>query len=241
MSIDQILVSSDLGGAGLFALRIADELRRRSQASRVWLPGEGAAAREAYRLELDVRMYPASLLSSVRSRWETVIGNFKLWRDLPTGGRNLVHVHSPSAYRSLLPSLLLSRMRNVVHVQIEESAETLRWAFRRPPDLIITCANYLVETVRRALPRSLQEPQWIEAVPNAVDTRRFAPGDKRDAKRRVGGSRRSSAGPHAGQSRAAQRAGNRDPSHGDSQGGGYPAFVLAGWRRARRAKGIRNG
>jgi glycosyltransferase involved in cell wall biosynthesis len=74
----------------------------------------------------------------------------------------------------------------VAHVQIDEAIANLRWAFRLPPDLIITCARYLVDSVRRALPRSLQESQWIETVPNAVDTRRFHPGDKAGAKQRVG-------------------------------------------------------
>jgi glycosyltransferase involved in cell wall biosynthesis len=81
---------------------------------------------------------------------------------------------------------MLSGMRRVAHVQIDDGCDVLRWAFRRPPHLIITCAQYLVDPVRRALPRSLQGRQWIEAVPNAVDTRRFSPGDKRDAKERLG-------------------------------------------------------
>jgi glycosyltransferase involved in cell wall biosynthesis len=43
-----------------------------------------------------------------------------------------------------------------------------------------------VDQVRRALPAAHQERQKIVAVPNAVDTRRFWPGDKEDAKARVG-------------------------------------------------------
>ena len=58
--------------------------------------------------------------------------------------------------------------------------ESLSWAFRRPPHLIITCARYLIEPARRAVPQALQESQWIEAVPNAVDLKILA-GDKRDA------------------------------------------------------------
>jgi glycosyltransferase involved in cell wall biosynthesis len=185
-SVNQILVSRDLGGAGLFALRIADELRKRSQPSRVWIPGEGAAAHEAHRLELEVEYYDPALISGTQPRWQAAIGNLGFWKDIRGGGRGLVHVHSPYAYRLLLPGLLLSRMPRVAHVQLDEGHEGLRWAFCRPPHLIITCARYLVDSVRQALPRSLQESQWIEAVPNAVDTRRFRPGDKQDAKQRVG-------------------------------------------------------
>jgi glycosyltransferase involved in cell wall biosynthesis len=186
MHVHQILVSRDLGGAGLFALRIAGELRHRSQSSRVWIPGQGAAAREALRIGLDIRCYDAALISGHQPRWQAAIGNFRFARDLRSGERGLVHVHSPQVYRLLLPGLLLSGTRRVAHVQIDEGPEVLRWAFRRPPHLIITCARYLVEPVRRALPRSIQESQWIEAVPNAVDSQRFSPGDKRDAKQRVG-------------------------------------------------------
>jgi glycosyltransferase involved in cell wall biosynthesis len=80
----------------------------------------------------------------------------------------------------------LSQLKRAVHVQIEESGAVLKWAFRHPPDLIITCARFLVPQVRRALPERYQEIQEIEAVPNAVDTERFFPGDKPAAKRRVG-------------------------------------------------------
>jgi glycosyltransferase involved in cell wall biosynthesis len=186
MTYHQVLVSRDLGGAGLFALRIADELRRRSRPHRVWVPGEGAAADEARRLGLEVHGYDAALISGSQSRWQAAIANLGLARVLRGGGRGLVHVHSPQVYRLLLPALMLSGLRRVAHVQIEEGAEGLRWAFRRPPHLIITCARYLIESVRRALPGPLQESQWIASVPNAVDTRRFAPGDGRAARQRIG-------------------------------------------------------
>jgi glycosyltransferase involved in cell wall biosynthesis len=186
MAYHQVLVSKDLGGAAFIALRIADELRHRSRPTRVWVPGQGAAAGEARRLGLDVQCYDPALISGTQPLWRAVIGNLGFARDLRPGDRGLVHVHSPHAYRLLLPSLMLSKMRRVAHVQIDEEAAVLRWAFRCPPDLIVTCARYLVEQVRRALPRPLQEHQRIEVVPNAVDTQRFAPGDKREAKHRVG-------------------------------------------------------
>jgi len=170
----------------MIALRIAEELRRRSRAVRVWVPGDGAAMREARRLGLDVAPYSAALLSSDRSRWETVVGNLRLFRELSWAGRGLVHVHSPYVYRALVPSLQLSGMPSVVHVQIEDETEGLRWAFRRPPDLTITCARFLMDRVRQALPPPRREQQRIETLPNAVDIRKFVPGDKRAAKHKVG-------------------------------------------------------
>jgi glycosyltransferase involved in cell wall biosynthesis len=186
MQCNQVLVSRELGGAGLIALRIADELRTRMRPSRVWIPGKGAATHEAHRLGLDVECYDGALISESQSRWQSVIGNLEFWKNLRGGGGGLVHVHSPYAYRLLLPGLILSRMPLVAHVHNDEGHESFRWTFRRPPHLIITCARFLVDPVRQALPRSLQQRQWIEAVPNAVNTRRFAPGDKQDAKQSVG-------------------------------------------------------
>jgi glycosyltransferase involved in cell wall biosynthesis len=184
MTYHQVLVSSDLGGAGLVALGIATELGRRSQAARVWVPGDGRAVEEARRLGLATQCYNARLLS--QSRAGALMANLHFYRKLGSGHASLIHVHSPHAYRQLLPCLLFSRMARVAHVQIDEPIASLKWAFRLPPDLIVTCAQYLVDSVRRALPCSLQETQWIEAVPNAVDTRRFHPGDKPRAKQRVG-------------------------------------------------------
>jgi glycosyltransferase involved in cell wall biosynthesis len=186
MTYNQILVSKELGGAAFVGLRIADALRRRSQRSRIWIPGEGPAGREARRLGLDVQCYDTAIIAGTQTRTQAALGNLGFLRDLRIGGRGIIHVHAPHAYRLLLPSLMFSGMPRVVHVHLESESEGLRWAFRRPPHLIITCARYLVEPVRRALPRSFQERQWIEAVPNAVDSQRFSPGDKRDAKRRVG-------------------------------------------------------
>ncbi len=186
MTYNHILVSRELGGAALVGLRIAEALRRRSQPSRVWIPGEGAALGEARRRGLDGRCYDAALLSGAQGRMQAALGNLGYLRDLKPEGQGVVHVHAPHAYRMLLPSLWMSGMWRVVHVHLDMETEGFRWAFRRPPHLIITCARYLIEPVRRSLPRSLQERQWIEAVPNAVDSQRFSPGDKQDAKRRVG-------------------------------------------------------
>jgi glycosyltransferase involved in cell wall biosynthesis len=73
-----------------------------------------------------------------------------------------------------------------VHVQLEERQVGLQWAFKHPPELIITCARYLVEYVRQTLPEASRTRQPIVAVPNAVDTEAFGRTDKAFAKRRVG-------------------------------------------------------
>jgi glycosyltransferase involved in cell wall biosynthesis len=52
--------------------------------------------------------------------------------------------------------------------------------------LIVTCASFLIASVREALPESKREATRIVAVPNAVDHAKFAPGDKAAAKGRLG-------------------------------------------------------
>ncbi|MEZ6074777.1 MAG: hypothetical protein R3C56_03600 [Pirellulaceae bacterium] len=54
---------------------------------------------------------------------------------------------------------------------------------RNPPDAIITCATFLEQQVRNALPSHAQETQTIRAIPNSFDSNRFYPGDRQQAKR----------------------------------------------------------
>lgn len=181
----QVLASHELGGAGLIALRLANVLKGRGQDSHVWIPGEGPAQRRAEDLGLAAHLYNARDLFSC-SRLGAMTNNMRFWRKLYPHRGDLFHIHAPFHYRALLLALQLSRMRCVVHVQLEEQAEGLRWAFKTPPTLIITCARFLVEYVRSTLPESYQKQQRIVAVPNPVDTAQFYPGDKGAAKHRVG-------------------------------------------------------
>jgi glycosyltransferase involved in cell wall biosynthesis len=77
-------------------------------------------------------------------------------------------------------------LKTIVHVHLQEAEEALRWAFAKPPDVIVTCARTLVEHVRHTLPEGSQQHQRIVAMPNAVDVERFYPGDKTAAKHCVG-------------------------------------------------------
>jgi glycosyltransferase involved in cell wall biosynthesis len=180
----QFLVSCELGGAGIVALHLAEYLAALGREAPVWAPGPGPAWGEAERLGLAVHSY--DLQSALSPSALAAAGaNWRVWRRL-RGGAGLAHVHSPGAYGALRRSLGLSGLLRVAHVQIEEAPELLRWAFASPPDLIITCAHFLVGRVRQALPEHRRERQRIAAVPNAVDTAKFAPGDKAEARRKVG-------------------------------------------------------
>lgn len=181
----QVLVSRELGGAGLVALHVARHLREHDGDCDVWVPGEGAAWREAERMGLPVQGYDAGPLFS-RSPARAAVANARLAVRMRQGRDGLVHVHSPAYYGAMRWGLGLTRLRRVVHVHLEEPEEGLRWAFRSPPDLIVTCARFLVGQVRGALPEHCREPARVVAVPNAVDTSAFAPGDRQECKRKVG-------------------------------------------------------
>lgn len=185
ISFDQFLVSADIGGAGLVALNIAADLRRRDQACFVWIPGDGPAMSEARGMRLAVRRYNATRTYSP-SRIQAAIANLLVCRTLRGRQAGLVHVHSPHCYGALRGALKFSGLKTVVHVQLEESLTGLRWAFKQPPDLIITCSRSLVEHVRGALPDQYQDEQRIEPIPNAVDTERFRPHERGSARVRGG-------------------------------------------------------
>jgi glycosyltransferase involved in cell wall biosynthesis len=186
-SYHQFLVASELGGAGMVALQIAAFLSRNGLESRVWTPGRGPALDEARRRGLEAQEFDTAQAFNPR-RLIAAWGNWKIASRLRRWTRGLVHVHGPSCYGALHWGLKLSGFKRVVHVQIEESEPLLQWAFQHPPELIITCAQFLVPQVRHALPPRFQEQQQIEALPNPVDTDRFFPGDKLTAKVRVGAS-----------------------------------------------------
>jgi glycosyltransferase involved in cell wall biosynthesis len=179
----QILVSRELGGAGLTALHLARYQREQGQDCQVWIPGEGLAWEEAARLGLPCQAFnlPAML---GRSRIRAGLAHWGLARRLRKGGPGMVHVHSPLHYGALWWGLKRSGLVRVAHVQIEEDPGGLRWAFRSPPELVITCAEFLVDPVRRALPEGARTR--VVAVPNAVDVQRFTPGAKGEARRRLG-------------------------------------------------------
>jgi glycosyltransferase involved in cell wall biosynthesis len=185
--IHQMLVSNELGGAGLMALRLANFLKGHSQESHVWIPGEGPAQRKAYELGLRCHLYnPASIFT--RSRIAQITANCEIGRLLYHRGPGILHTYSPFYYRVFLLGLKISCLKTVVHIQLEEEEAGLRWAFKKPPNLIITCAKFLVEDIRRALPLRYQAHQRIVSVANAVDVNQFFSGDKSAAKLRVGAS-----------------------------------------------------
>jgi hypothetical protein len=59
-SIHQMLVSKELGGAGLIGIHLASFLRAKGEECCLWIPGEGAALCKIKQLALKFNVYDAS-------------------------------------------------------------------------------------------------------------------------------------------------------------------------------------
>src|SRR5882724_3921009 len=180
----QMLGSRNLGGAELVGVHLARFLRENGQKYCVWIPGKGQALCKAQQLALKSHEYDASCVFTA-SRLRAVIGNWKIWCNFRLYGPGIVHIHSPYHYQALQMGCTMLGLKTVVHVHLQEAEEGLRWAFEKPPDVIVTCARALTAYVRYTLPERYQEHQRIISVSNAVDVEQFYPGDKTAAKRHV--------------------------------------------------------
>jgi glycosyltransferase involved in cell wall biosynthesis len=182
MYYHSFLVSRELGGAALIALKLAKWMSQQGAISQIWIPGEGAAARTAEQEELPWRSY--DLDSMMKGNLAHAFACFRFVPRL-LFRRGWAHVHNPGVYRVLRPVLRLARLRTAVSVHLEPDPEYLRWAFKDPPDLIIPCARFMSGPIRQAL-GDRRDQLRITAVPNSVDTVRFSPGDRTAAKQRLG-------------------------------------------------------
>jgi glycosyltransferase involved in cell wall biosynthesis len=176
------LVSAELGGAGNTALGLARWLRDDGRTVRVWVPASGPAADAVTNDGLRQSRYPLGLMD--RGPLGRLLGTPLLLARL-CGRRGLAHIHSPPAFRAIGPALRLARLRTVAHVQIAPGSGEIAWAFRSPPDLVITCARFLVPIVRADLGESRAHIPVV-AVPNAVGIDRFSPGNRRQSKQILG-------------------------------------------------------
>jgi len=182
MHYHSFLVSRELGGAALIALRLAKWMFEQGETPHVWAPGEGPAARAAEQEGLPWQSY--DLDSMKKGNLAHALGCMRMVPGLLLH-HGWAHVHSPVVYRILRPILRLTRLRTAVSVHIEPEPEEIRWAFRDPPDLILPCARFMDAPLRLALGERGQELR-IAAAPNGVDTARFFPGDAAGAKTMVG-------------------------------------------------------
>lgn len=185
-NLQQFLVSREFGGAGDLALHIArDWQAERAGGVEAWLPGEGRAADEVRKHSLPTRWYDLDG-ALAKSSMRNAKSNLGLAARLAMGPRGIRHIHSPAVYGSLCRAFHWAPGKTVVHVHLDFDVESLRWALRRPPELIVTCARFMEARVREALPEGFRAKQRVAVVPNAVDTERFRPADKAAMKARLG-------------------------------------------------------
>ena len=158
-----VLLSPLVGGAARVAMEIARELSSSGVKNKLWFPGEGAAlqtARSCFGLDADT--YP--LTSAMSSRpWQAIYGNAFFWRRLRRD--SVVHVHSPVVYGALSRGLAASNALRVVHIHSEADLNSIEWAFRSPPDLVISCASYLEQRLQASSGLTLRST----TIPNPVE------------------------------------------------------------------------
>src|SRR5262245_32718714 len=97
-STHQILVSEELGGAGLVALNQATYLQGIGHASRAWIPGPGSAWSGACNLGVPCTTFDARGVRS-SNRLKALIGNWRISRYYAK--KSLVHVHGPGMYGAI--------------------------------------------------------------------------------------------------------------------------------------------
>jgi glycosyltransferase involved in cell wall biosynthesis len=176
------LDTGELGGGNLFGLAVAERLRDSACDATVWPGGAGPVAAECDRRGL--RHEPFDQLRLRAGGAKGTLELARLWRRLRQR-TELVHVTSTLVYGLLARGLRWSAARTVGHVQIENTPDDYRWAYKHPPHAIVTCADFLVKQVEAALPAETLRRTRVLAIPNAVDVTRFFPGDRAEAKRVV--------------------------------------------------------
>jgi glycosyltransferase involved in cell wall biosynthesis len=180
---NQVLVSPLIGGGARLALAIHDYVsRQRPGRSRLIIPQGGEAQALAVSERLPFVGYNLERLQGSR-RFGTLYECLRLLLHMPPYCNGVVHVHSPMVYGALLPFLRLSRCKTVVHVHLDYKEDELRWPLRVPPDLVLVCAEFIKPTVEKVLGASAVDRTKLVVLQNAVDTDRFFPMDREQAKR----------------------------------------------------------
>jgi glycosyltransferase involved in cell wall biosynthesis len=184
--VHQFLVSHEFGGAAEIALQLAKRtLSDGHYQSLVWVPGEGRAAMQVRERHLPLSFYDSEAMMS-KTRIRSRLASINVGLRLRSMGKGLLHIHSPFTYGALKLGMWVTNLRRIVHVHLDLNGSGMRWAFSSPPELIITCAKYMIPQVRAALPERFSEKTRIAAVPNAVDSKVFCPGNRLAARQAVG-------------------------------------------------------
>jgi glycosyltransferase involved in cell wall biosynthesis len=181
MIVNQVVISRQVGGAGLIALELSRRLASAGDV-RMWIPGRGDMPARA-----DLARLPWSGYSMRRLLGNPILHALECARIAGHWRRrgSLVHVHNDIAYRLLHPSIRLAQSASVAHVHIEPSIDTIRYAFRYPPDAIIVCADFLKRLVAAEL-EAMGKTTPVVSIANPVDIERFRPRERGPLRQALG-------------------------------------------------------
>jgi glycosyltransferase involved in cell wall biosynthesis len=184
----QMLVSPHVGGGAKLAMQLhAHTVGARGPISHLLLPGGGEAERNAVSGHYPYTRYRVDRLTG-GSRLGSLLENSSLYLRLPRKSGAVVHVHAPFVYGAARPFFSAARVRTVLHVHLDFTAEQLSWALSTPPDTVIVCADFMRPAVEQALPAGATTR--VRIIRNAIDTRQFEAGDSQQmraaAKRELG-------------------------------------------------------
>ena len=175
-----------MGGAEKLAIDILRFLASTgSRAGRLLAPASSETGAIARSYGIAASTYPAQWLLAPQparclSANAVVLGRLR-WRR-----RTLLHLHSPFVYLALRPAIRLSRVRTVLHMHLDYSDELLSKVLRRPPHLIIACGRFIRRRIEQVQEKQANKAATIATIRNAVDTKKFQPGDRDAAKARLG-------------------------------------------------------
>ncbi len=181
-----MLVSTRVGGGEKVAIAIHKHVdAARPGSGELLVPAGGESERTVSAESLAYRPYDLERLTS-RRRLASLVANGDLSLKLRGASRGILHVHSPFVYGALRPLRAVSKIRTILHLHLDYTAEQLQWALARAPDLVIVCAGFMERVVAETLRRGNHGRTRIAVAINAVDLARFAPGDKRKEREALG-------------------------------------------------------
>lgn len=181
-----MLVSQCIGGAEKLAIEIHKHATQTGIGnSKLLVPSKGGTQELIKSENLIHQTYQLTWLFR-KEHIFPLAANFDLYLKLFRSYRGLVHIHSPYVFGALRPFLSVSRLRTILHLHLDYTKEQLEWAFKLPPDLVVICAKFLKEPVEQLLSERREKRTKIAIAINAVDTNRFFPSERFQAKRSFG-------------------------------------------------------
>jgi glycosyltransferase involved in cell wall biosynthesis len=163
-----------IGGGNKVLLSLFEGLDRRRFRPLSVIPELGPLVNELRRLVvpyavLDLRPRASSYLSMTKTMMR--LQSLCLLRRI-----KLIHANDPLTYRMASLGTALSRVTRICTIHHPgQTRESLTWAFRRPPSLVLTPSHFMKSQLEDRLNAPINE--HLEVVWNYIDTEWFRPAD----------------------------------------------------------------